>query len=789
MTPIVKKFKYGQHTVTLETGVIGKQANAAVMASMDDTSVFVTVVGVKEEPAEERDFFPLTVNYQERAYAAGRFPGGYFKREGRPSEGETLIARLIDRPIRPLFPSGFTHDVQVVITVVSANPEIPTDIISMIGASAALTISGIPFNGPIGAARVGYINDQYVLNPIKSEMNDSKLDLVVAGTKPAVLMVESEAQILPENTMLGAVMYGHEQMQVVIDAINEFAAQVNNPKWDWVAPAENVELKAKVEAFAKERLGEIYRITEKLERLNKVAELKKEMIEAFTAEDPELNAKNAGELFHALEKRIVRDRVLAGEPRIDGRSTEMVRALTVGTGLLPRVHGSALFTRGETQALVTCTLGTERDAQIIDELCGERVDRFILHYNFPPYCVGEIGLIGSPKRRELGHGRLAKRGIAAVMPSAEEFPYTVRVVSEITESNGSSSMASVCGSSLALMDAGVPIKAQVAGIAMGLVKEDDRFVVLTDILGDEDHLGDMDFKVAGTSEGVTALQMDIKIEGITKEIMQIALKQAHEARLHILGVMNRCIPSPREDISIFAPRIHTMKINPEKIKDIIGKGGATIRALTEETKTVIDVSEDGTVKIAATDGVKAQNAIDRIKAITAEVEVGKIYDGVVARIAEFGAFVTFLPGKDGLVHISQIAPERVKTVTDYLQVGDQVRVKVLDIDRQGRVRLSIKEAKYEELGPDAFGEITKAEEEARAAEAATLDQTEDQVLATDQDTIAQTEVVSQEEEVDVAEDDLIIPEPPVFDEEPIEANDEVASSDEVLDDSESENRS
>lgn len=749
MTPKVKKFKYGQHTVTLETGVIGKQANAAVMASMDDTSVFVTVVGVKEEPAEERDFFPLTVNYQERSYAAGRFPGGYFKREGRPSEVETLIARLIDRPIRPLFPNGFTQDVQVVITVVSANPEIPTDIISMIGTSAALAISGIPFNGPIGAARVGYINNQYVLNPIKSEMKDSQLDLVVAGTKPAVLMVESEAKILPEETMLGAVMYGHEQMQVVIDAINEFAAEVNTPKWDWVPPVENTELKNKVASFAEARLGDIYRITEKLDRLNKIAELKKEMIDAFVAEDPELNVKTAGELFHALEKRIVRDRVLAGEPRIDGRSTEMVRALTVGTGILPRVHGSALFTRGETQAMVTCTLGTERDAQIIDELCGERVDRFILHYNFPPYCVGEIGLIGSPKRRELGHGRLAKRGIAAVMPTAEEFPYTVRVVSEITESNGSSSMASVCGSSLALMDAGVPIKAQVAGIAMGLVKEDDRFVVLTDILGDEDHLGDMDFKVAGTSEGVTALQMDIKIEGITREIMQIALKQAHEARLHILGVMNQCIPQPRADISVFAPRIHTMKINPEKIKDIIGKGGATIRALTEETNTVIDVTEDGTVKIAATDGLKAQEAIDRIYALTAEVEVGKIYDGVVARTAEFGAFVTFLPGKDGLVHISQITPERVKTVTDYLKVGDKVRVKVLDIDRQGRVRLSIKEAKYEEFGPDAFGEVSRAAAQMVASEEAPVE--EDIPAPTSEEIVVEQNIT----------DDLILPEAPV----------------------------
>lgn len=758
MDPKVKKFKYGQHTVTLETGVIGKQANAAVMASMDDTSVFVTVVGVKDEPDEERDFFPLTVNYQERSYAAGRFPGGYFKREGRPSEGETLIARLIDRPIRPLFPDGFTHDVQVVVTVVSANPEIPTDIISMIGTSAALAISGIPFNGPIGAARVGFIGGQFVLNPLRSEMSSSKLDLVVAGTKPAVLMVESEAGILPENTMLDAVMYGHEQMQVVIDAINEFAAEVNTPKWDWTAPAVNEELKQKVKDYAEARLGDIYRITEKLERLGKVAELKKEMIDAFVAADPEVNVKTAGELFHSLEKRIVRDRILAGENRIDGRTTEMVRALSAGVGLLPRVHGSALFTRGETQAMVTCTLGTERDAQIVDELCGERTERFILHYNFPPYCVGEIGLIGSPKRRELGHGRLAKRGIAAVMPNEEEFPYTVRVVSEITESNGSSSMASVCGSSLALMDAGVPIKAQVAGIAMGLVKEGDRYVVLTDILGDEDHLGDMDFKVAGTSEGVTALQMDIKIEGITKEIMQTALKQAHEARMHILGVMNRCIDRPREDISVYAPRIRTININPEKIKDVIGKGGATIRALQDETGTVIEISDDGVVKIAATDGMKAEEAIARIVSLTSEVEPGRIYDGVVSRTTEFGAFVTVLPGKDGLVHKSQITPERVKSVSDYLKVGDKVRVKVLDIDRQGRIRLSIKDAKYEELGPDAFGEVTRASlSSVQTGEEAPSEEVQNEAPAVVDDMPKQTEaadeVVSEEvQQVDASED-------------------------------------
>lgn len=746
MTPIVKKFRYGQHTVTLETGVIGKQTDAAVMASMDDTSVFVAVVGKKEAPEEERDFFPLTVDYQERAYAAGRFPGGYFKREGRPSEGETLIARLIDRPIRPLFPHGFTQDVQIIVTVVSANPEIQTDIISMIGTSAALAISGIPFNGPIGAARVGYIDGQYVLNPVRSEMPASQLDLVVAGTKPAVLMVESEAKILPEDTMLGAVMFGHEQMQVVIDAINEFAAEASKPKWDWVAPAVNEELKAKVEAYASAKLGDLYRITNKLDRLNGISELKKQMIDAFVAENPEVDAKNAGELFHALEKRIVRERVLAGEPRIDGRNTEMVRALTVGTGLLPRVHGSALFTRGETQAMVTCTLGTERDAQIIDELCGDVTERFLLHYNFPPYCVGEIGRIGSPKRRELGHGRLAKRGIAAVMPSAEEFPYTVRVVSEITESNGSSSMASVCGSSLALMDAGVPIKAQVAGIAMGLVKEGDRFVVLTDILGDEDHLGDMDFKVAGTSEGVTALQMDIKIEGITREIMQIALKQAHEARQHILKVMNGAIDKPRADISDYAPRISTMKISVEKIKDVIGKGGATIRALTESTGCVIDIQDDGTVTIAATDGMKAKDAMRRIEELTADIEINRIYEGTVNRITDFGAFVNILPGKDGLVHISQICPERVNDVNDYVKLGDKVRVKVMEIDRQGRVRLSIKEAMYEELGPDAFGEVSKA----RAAEAQKAAQQEESVPAEEEASLQQAEVPGAEE-VQVAE--------------------------------------
>ena len=697
MNPIVKQFKYGRHTITLETGAMGRQADAAVMASMDDTSVFVTVVGKKEkDPAkDDQDFFPLTVDYQERSYAAGRIPGGYFKREGRPSEGETLIARLIDRPIRPLFPEGFTNEVQVIVTVVSANPEIPTDIISLIGTGAALQISGIPFRGPVGAARVGFINGQYVLNPLKSEMPESKLDLVVAGTKPAVLMVESEADILPEDTMLGAVMYGHEQMQTAIDAIVEFAAEVNKQPWDWQPPQVDEGLKNRIGELAGAALGDAYRITDKLERQNKVQEIRETTLAALETEaqerGEELNKSRAGQYFHSLEKSIVRERVLNGEPRIDGRNTKMVRPLTVGTGLLPRVHGSALFTRGETQAMVTCTLASERDAQIIDELCGERTDRFLLHYNFPPYCVGETGRIGSPKRREIGHGRLAKRGLSAVLPDPESFPYTIRVVSEITESNGSSSMASVCGGSLALFDAGVPCKAAVAGIAMGLVKEGDRFQVLTDILGDEDHLGDMDFKVAGTSDGVTALQMDIKIEGITREIMQIALKQAHEARMHVLSVMNQAIPAPRAEISQFAPRITTITINPDKIKDVIGKGGSVIRALTEETGTEINITDDGVVKIAAADGIRAKEAVRRIKEITAEVEIGAVYHGTVTKVAEFGAFVNILPNKDGLVHISQIAWERIEDINNYIQVGQQVDVKVLALDRQGRIKLSIKE--------------------------------------------------------------------------------------------------
>ena len=670
---------------------MARQATAAVMVSMDDTSVFVSVVG-KKTAVEGQDFFPLTVNYQERTYAAGKIPGGFFKREGRPSEGETLTARLIDRPIRPLFPNDFKNEVQVIATVVSVNPAVNPDMVTMIGTSAALAISGMPFNGPIGAARVGYINDQFVLNPSNVELEDSRLDLVVAGTKDAVLMVESEADRLSEEQMLQAVVFGHDQQQVVINAINEFAAEVATPVWDWAAPVENTALKTKIAELAEAKLVEAYQITEKMARYDRIHEIAAELNDVLLAEDSALSTKEIHTIFHDLEKTVVRGRIIAGLPRIDGREKDMIRALDVRTGVLPRTHGSALFTRGETQALVTATLGTQRDAQIIDSIMGEKKDHFLLHYNFPPYCVGETGFVGSPKRREIGHGKLAKRGIAAVMPSVDEFPYTVRVVSEITESNGSSSMASVCGTSLALMDAGVPIKASVAGIAMGLVKEGDDFVVLSDILGDEDHLGDMDFKVAGTNDGITALQMDIKIEGITKEIMEIALNQAKGARKHILSVMDNAINSPREDISQFAPRIHMMKINPEKIKDVIGKGGAVIRALTEETGTTIEIEDDGTIKIAATEGTAAQEAIRRIEEITADVEVGRVYTGKVMRIVDFGAFVSVIGTKEGLVHISQISQDRVEKVSDYLQMGQEVQVKVLEIDRQGRIRLSMKEA-------------------------------------------------------------------------------------------------
>ena len=712
MNPIVKQFKYGQHTVTLETGAIARQATAAVMASMDDTTVFVTVVA-KKDVKEGQDFFPLTVNYQERTYAAGKIPGGFFKREGRPSEGETLIARLIDRPIRPLFPEGFFNEIQVVATVVSVNPQISPDLVAMIGASAALTLSGVPFNGPIGAARVGFINNQFVLNPTMAEQKQSRLDLVVAGTDKAVLMVESEADILTEEQMLAAVVFGHQQQQVVIEAIKEFAKEAGKPRWDWVAPQPNTDLINKVKAIAEARLGDAYRITEKQARYEQIDAIKADVIAQITAEDEEISEGKIVDIFTALESQIVRGRIIAGEPRIDGRTVDTVRALDICTGVLPRTHGSAIFTRGETQALAVATLGTERDAQIIDELTGERQDHFLFHYNFPPYSVGETGMIGSPKRREIGHGRLAKRGVAAVMPSLAEFPYVVRVVSEITESNGSSSMASVCGASLALMDAGVPIKAAVAGIVMGLVKEEEKFVVLSDILGDEDHLGDMDFKVAGTREGVTALQMDIKIEGITPEIMQIALNQAKGARMHILGVMEQAIPAPRADISDYAPRIHTMKIDPKKIKDVIGKGGATIRALTEETGTSIDIGDDGTVKIAAVDSSAAKNVMARIEEIVAEVEAGAIYKGKVTRLADFGAFVAIVGNKEGLVHISQIAEERVEKVSDYLQVGQEVTVKVVEIDRQGRIRLTMKDLapKQETEAESAPAEETSVEQE------------------------------------------------------------------------------
>ncbi len=691
MNPIVKSFQYGRHTVTLETGVMGRQATAAVMVSIDDTAVFVTVVGDKKTKADQ-DFFPLTVNYQERAYAAGRIPGGFFKREGRPSENETLIARLIDRSIRPLFPEGFKNEVQIIATVVSVNPEVSPDLVAIIGTSAALGISGIPFKGPLGAARIGHYNDQFILNLTPQELETSRLDLMIAGTKQAVLMVESKANLLPEEVMLEAVIYGHHCMQDLIKNISDFVEQVSTPAWDWQAPLENETIKHTVEQLAQDKLGEAYRITEKTKRYESIAKICEEVTQTILAQDATIEEKDITHAFEKLEKKIVRGRILAGEPRIDGRDPKMVRALHVATGVLPRTHGSALFTRGETQALVTATLGTERDAQVVDELIGERSDHFMLHYNFPPYCVGETGMVGSPKRREIGHGRLAKRGIQAVMPTQESFPYTTRVVCEITESNGSSSMASVCGASLALMDAGVPIKSSVAGIAMGLVKDEDNFVVLSDILGDEDHLGDMDFKVAGTGEGVTALQMDIKIEGITPDIMRTALEQAREARLHILSVMDQAIANPRAELSDFAPRIYKMKINPEKIRDVIGKGGAVIRALTEETGTTIELDDDGSIRIAATNSEAAHHAISRIEQLTAEIEIGKVYTGTVTRLADFGAFVNILPGKDGLVHISQISEARVKNVSDHLKIGDAINVKVMEVDRQGRIRLSIKEA-------------------------------------------------------------------------------------------------
>jgi len=687
---IKKSFQYGEHEVTIETGEIARQTDGAVLVSVADTVVLVTAVG-RKEAAAGREFFPLTVNYQEKTYAAGRIPGGFFKREGRPSEKETLTCRLIDRPIRPLFPKGFYHEVQVVATVVSVNPDVNPDIPAILGASAALALSGMPFAGPIGGARVGYINGEYVLNPSMSQLTESKLDLVVAGTERAVLMVESEADCLDEEVMLGAVMFGHEQMQTAIKAITELAAEAGNPAWDWQPAEKDEELAKAVAELASEKLAVAYQVTEKQARYSQVGEIRDAVVDGLSdGGDARWDAGDVAGEFKSLESKVVRSRVLAGEARIDGRDTTTVRPIQVRVGVLPRTHGSALFTRGETQAIVVTTLGTGRDAQIIDALEGERRERFMLQYNFPPYCVGETGFMGSPKRREIGHGRLAKRGIMAVMPDLDEFPYVIRVVSEITESNGSSSMASVCGTSLSLMDAGVPVKAPVAGVAMGLIKEGDKYVVLTDILGDEDHLGDMDFKVAGTRDGITALQMDIKIDGITRDIMEGALAQAKDGRFHILEEMAKVIDQPRKEMSEWAPSIITMHIDPEKIRDVIGKGGSVIRQITEETGATIDIENDGTIKIASVEGPSGQEARRRIELITAEVEVGKIYDGKVARLMDFGAFVTILPGKDGLVHISQISEERVEKVSDKLSEGDEIRVKVLEVDRQGRVRLSMR---------------------------------------------------------------------------------------------------
>ena len=691
LTPIKKSFQYGAHTVTLETGEMARQADGAVIVSMSDTVVLVTAVG-RKYAGEGQNFMPLTVNYQEKTYAAGRIPGGFFKREGRPSEKETLTCRLIDRPIRPLFPKGFYNEVQVIATVLSANPDVDPDIPSIIGASAALALSGIPFNGPIGGARVGYVNGEYVLNPTSTQLAESKLDLVVAGTSHAVLMVESEAKVLNEEVMLGAVMFGHEQMQVAIDAINALKAEAGKPAWDWAPPASDDELNAAVAAQAEAAFNEAYQITVKQDRYARVDEIKTAAKEKLAGgEEPRWTPDQMKAALNALESRVVRGRVTSGHPRIDGRDTRTVRPIEVRTGVLPRTHGSALFTRGETQALVVTTLGTGRDAQIIDALSGEFRESFMLHYNFPPYCVGETSFQLGPKRREIGHGKLARRAIQAVLPEMSEFPYVLRVVSEVTESNGSSSMASVCGASLALMDAGVPVKAAVAGVAMGLVKDGERYAVLTDILGDEDHLGDMDFKVAGTSEGVTALQMDIKIEGITREIMFDALAQARDARLHILDEMNNVISKPREKMSDWAPTIMAFKIDPEKIREVIGKGGSVIRQITEETGATIDIDNDGTIRIASVDGDSGREARRRIDLITADVEVGQVYEGKVARLMDFGAFVTILPGKDGLVHISQISDERVERVSDKLKEGDSVRVKVLEVDRQGRIRLSMRD--------------------------------------------------------------------------------------------------
>ena len=696
MAPIKKEFQYGDHKVTLETGEIARQADGAIMIDMDGTVVQCTVVGSKY-PGEGRDFFPMTVDYQEKTYAAGKIPGGFFRREGRPAEKEILVCRLIDRPVRPLFPKGFTNEVQIICTVMSLNPDVDPEIPALLGTSAALCISGLPFNGPLGAARVGYKDGTYLLNAPGSGISEhTDLDLVVAGTENAVLMVESEADGLPEDVMLGAVLFGHEQMQVAITAIKELAAEVGKPVMVFEPPVEDVELKSAVENAAVQALAQAYTIADKMERYTRIDEIKTETLAALCGSESKWTEAAVSDALDKLKKKVVRSRILAGEPRIDGRDTKTVRPIKVRTGVLPRTHGSALFTRGETQALVVTTLGTERDAQIIDALEGSYREPFMLHYNFPPFCVNEIGRVGSPKRREIGHGRLAKRGVLACMPGLADFPYAIRVVSEITESNGSSSMASVCGTSLSLMDAGVPIKAPVAGVAMGLIKEGGEFAVLTDILGDEDHLGDMDFKVAGTATGVNALQMDIKIDGITREIMEIALEQAKSGRLYILEEMNKVISAPRKEMSEHAPRIVSFKIDPDKIRDVIGKGGTTIRSITEETGATIDVTDDGMIKIFSVDRAAGEDAKRRIELITADVEVGAVYEGKVARLMDFGAFVTILPGRDGLVHISQICEERVEKVSDKLAEGDIVKVKVLEVDKQGRVRLSMKAVEKDE---------------------------------------------------------------------------------------------
>lgn len=691
LNSIIHKFQYGKHTVVLDTGTVARQSNAAVMVNMDDTIVLVTVVNAHQSKLEQ-DFFPLVVNYQERTYAAGKFPGGFFRREGRPSENETLISRLIDRPIRPLFPKGFVNDVQLIATVMSVNPQVHPDIVSIIGASAALSLSDIPFYGPLGVSRVGYIKNEYILNPTLTELSNSKLDLIIAGTKKNILMVESESCLLNEREILDAIIFGHEQQQVVIQNIDELVQKTGKPKFFWKLKEIDISVQEYLSDLYESRLYDIYNSSfNKKKRQDQLSILKQDIVNiVLKTNDNDISDTEIICFLNSLEKRFLRNRILKDDLRIDGRSRDMIRDIDIRMGILPRTHGSALFTRGDTQALVTATLGTERDAQNLDELTGERVDRFLLHYNFPSYCVGEIGIIGAPKRREIGHGRLAKRGMLAVMPNAEEFPYTIRVVSEITESNGSSSMASVCGASLALMDAGVPIKSAVAGVAMGLIKEGNEFVVLSDIVSEEDYIGDMDFKISGNRDGITALQMDIKIEGITRDIITMALKKARFARLQILDIMEGIIKVPRKDISEFAPRIYSIKINPDKIRDVIGKGGSVIRALTDETNTIIDIEDSGVIKVVSLDSNKAKIAINKIKEITANIEVGEIYKGKVTHVVDFGAFISLLSGKEGLVHISQISEKRINKVSDYLKLGQEVLVKVLEVDRQGRIRLSMR---------------------------------------------------------------------------------------------------